>query len=256
MELKVIRLRDGIALSGPVPRELASSASLELFPLRDGAYLLTAKGFVERQLQQKKTSAEIQLSEKEKSLVRKLLAIKFESRLPAEVSKILTREEKELLSSLLKKNVVQVFHRGKYEKSGVYNISEAAFNSVREPHTPVQQQPAPIPISVPEHLEKFGWMVLENESEARNFALSFPDKVKSGEVMGQRAFDRRYYFITKAFLASHEREVLSLLGKAEKTPEELGQQLGLPPDGCRAILVHLLEAGEVMEKRKGKFSRA
>lgn len=258
-ELRVTRTKEGVLLSGQLPQEIFQSQSLEIFPLRDGAYLLTVKGFVANPNSppQQKSPGAKSLHEKEKALVRKLLSIRFESRVPAEVGKALSKDEKDTLEGLLKSDAVQIFHGGKYEKTGVYNVSESAFAAVREPAGALPQAPAaPLPQNSIAHLEKFGWMVLENESDARNFGNAFSDKVKSGEVRGQRAFDRRYYFVTKGFFASHEKEVLLRLGKSDKTPEEIAGEIGIPSEGCRAILVHLLEEGEVLEKRKGKFSRA
>lgn len=264
MEVKAAKTKEGLLLIGRLPQELADSHSLELFPLRDGAYLLTVGGFVGQKGAPSKAlplPAKDALSEKEKALVRKLLAIRFESRVPFEVGKLLSKEENEILEGLMEKEMVQVFHGGKYEKGGVYNVSDFAFNSVREQSSApsLPQAPAPaavLPISSPQHLEKSGWMVLENETDARNFGNAYPDKVKSGEVKGQRAFDRKYYFVTRAFFESHEKGVQSALAKSDKTPEEIGQQIGIEAEGCRAILMHLLESGDVMEKKKGKFSRA
>ncbi len=265
LEVKATKTKEGLLLLGHLPQELADSPALELFPLRDGAYLLTVKGFVSQKGMLSKApslNAKDALSEKEKEVVRKLLAIRFERRMPAEVIKCLSKDDKETLETLVKKGMVQVFHGGKYEKGGVYNVSDFAFNSVREPapvsaSSPSAPSPAaPLPISSPQHLEKFGWMVLENEADARNFANAYPDKVKSGEVIGQRAFDRRYYFVTRQFFGSHEKGVQSALAKSDKTTEEISQQIGIEAEGCRAILMHLLESGDVMEKKKGKFSRA
>jgi len=288
MELKVIRTRDGIALSGSLPSELAEAAAVELFPLRDGIYLLGKKGAVGEAAKGAKgegtkgTEAYVRksggmFSESEKSLVRKLLAIRFERRTPAEVSKALSKDEKALLESLMKRNAVQVFHGGKYAKEGVYNISDAAFNAVREPQPdawqaggtksavaapapPRQPKNEPVsaapPISSPAHLEKFGWMVLDTDSDARNFANSFPEKIKSGTVRGVRAFDRKFYFVSRGFVEAWEKEVQLALGKGDKTDSEIAGEIGLAEGGCRALLYHLCESGEVMEKKKGKFARA
>jgi hypothetical protein len=270
LELKIVRTKDGVLLSGALPSEIANSASLELFPLRDGAYLLSVKGFLDSAAKKndaarqeaRGTGGMAALSEKEKDLVRKLLAIRFEKRIPAEVGKGLSREENALLENLIKRGVVQVFHGGKYSDRGVYNISDAAFNAVREPVLSAPSPSAPpstavaAPVSSPEHLDKQGWMVLETEMDARNFANSYPEKVKTGEVRGVRAFDRKYYFVKKEFMEKWETEVLLCLGKSDKTPEEIAGEIGIPPGGCRALLLHLCENGEAMEKRRGKFSKA
>jgi hypothetical protein len=190
-------------------------------------------------------------------LFRSLLAVRFEKRTIAEMDRALGKEEKEILASLVKKELIQVFHGGKYEKSGVYNVSDFAFNAVREPSASAAPAPpsAP-PISSAAHLEKTGWMVLDDENAARAFAAAYPEKVKSGEVRGMRAFDRKYYFVTRAFAESWEKKVQLSLSKAEKSAEEIAGELGMEPMGCRCLLLHLCESGDVMEKKRGKFARA
>ena len=260
-EVKVSRTREGILLSGRVPPELSSAQEMEIFPLRDGAYLLLLRGLLPHAAADADgiaRGAGPQMSEKEKGVVRKLLSVRFEKRTPEEAGRLLSREEKEILAVLMKKGLVQVFHKGKYEKDGVYNVSDSAFNSVREPSPPSASQPpqAPDDVSFVANLEKSGWMVLEDENAARGFALAFPEKVRSGEVRGMRAFDRKYYFVTRRFAEEWEKKVQLALSKSEKGAEELAAELGMDAPGCRALLYHLCESGEVMEKHRGKFVRA
>jgi hypothetical protein len=258
LEVKVSKTKDGVLLSGSLPPELASSPSLELFPLRDGAYLLTTKGFVDGRRSAPLASVSSLLSEPEKQVVRKLLAIRFEKRAPSEVGKALLPEEKETLANLMKKKIVHVFQGERYGKEGVYSVSDFAFNAVREgqPAALPPQGAAILPISSYAHLEKFGWMVLEGEQEAKAFAAAYPEKVKSGEVSGVRAFDRKFYFVARQFYQEWEKKVQLALSKSEKSAEEIASETGLAPEGCRCLLFHLCENGEAMEKHRGNFSRA
>ena len=264
-EIKVSRVNEGVLLSGSLPSELSGSPSLEIFPLRDGLYLLSIKGGLQEAISHPSSplaakTGEGAIPEKEKEVVRKLLSIRFEKRTPAEVANALSPSEKQTLEALMKRKLVHIFHGGKYEKDGVYNVSDFAFNAVREPQLaqpPSSGAPSsPSPISSPEHLEKNGWMVLESEMDAKNFAGAFPGKIKSGEVMGVRAFDMKYYFVKRQFYENYESLVQSALLKSEKTSEELAEELGLAAEGCRALLFHLCENGEAMEKHRGKFSKA
>jgi len=265
-EIKATKTREGLMLSGAIPQELLSSASLDIIPLRDGSFLLIPK-----QEQPKVSSL---LNEREKIAVKKLLSVRFEKRTPQEIAGILTKEEKETLESLMKRKIVHLFKEGKYAKDGVYSISDFAFHQAREEKgsaamgSPATQTSSPSkqndlqaplippPISSPEHLEKFGWMVLDNESDARSFSNSFPDRVRSGAVKGIRAFDRKYYFVTQGFVLNYEKKVMAALDKKEKTADEISSELALNADGCRCLLYHMCEDGDVLEKQKGKFARA
>ncbi|VVB99507.1 Uncharacterised protein [uncultured archaeon] len=246
-EIKAARTREGVLLSGELPPALLSASSIEIAALKDGSFLLTVK---------EGAKGRWGLAGQERELVRKLLTIRFEQRIPAAVNRTLSREEKETLDGLMQKKAVQILHGGKYEKDGVYNISDAAFNAVREPASAAQTMEIQLPISSPEHLERSGWMVLEDEMSAKNFANAFPQKVKSGEVAGLRAFDRKFYFVKSSFMLENEKKIQLSLSRGEKTAEEIGAEIGVEAEGCRAILLHLAEAGEVLEKRKGKFAKA
>jgi hypothetical protein len=251
MEVKAKRTKEGVELLGSMPADIANAASLELFPLRDGIYLLSAKGAIGGQ------KAPGPLSENERALVKKLLAIRFEKRTPTDVDNTLTGAEKATLASLMEKKVVSVFRSGKYEK-GVYNVSDAAFGQTRDapgvPHAGTAAITAPVhPAYDP--LSK-GYLVLENEGDARQLSSAVAERMKVGEVAGLRAFDRKYYFIRKDFATAHQPKIMSILEKGDRTADELARAMGLPPEACLAILLHMSEEGELLEKNKGKFALA
>lgn len=276
MEAKISKLREGLLLSGDLPPGLSSAGSVEIFPLRDGAYLVLAKGIIEAA--QKRASAQGMPPEaaasapfgqarergnasgqqgidaKEAALLRKLLAVRFESRAPAQVDMMLSTEEKATLSALLKKRLVSVFHGQKYGSGGVYNVSDAAFTLVREPqasHAPANAAPGAAGV-----LERNGFLVLESEGEAKLLGNALAEKVKSGEVQGLRAFDRKYYFVTKDYLERNSAKISSCLGRAGRGEQEVAKEAMLPLEGCRAILLHMCESGDALEKAPGKFARA
>ncbi len=241
MELKVQKTKDGIELAGSLPADIANADSLEVFPLRDGAYLFTVRGFVDSA----RAAAPSALEDAETALLKKLLAVRFEKRTPADVDRTLSSEERELLSSLLKKKIVTIFRSKKYER-GVYNVSDAAFGLARG---------APAPPAENDPLSK-GYLVLESEGEARHLSNSLADRIKAGEISGLRAFDRKYYFIRKSFANEWQPKILSALEKGDKTAEELSREIRLDAVGCQALLLHMSEAGELLEKSKGKFALA
>jgi len=263
MEVKVQKTKMGAELLGSLPVEIANSASIEIFPLRDGMYLLSVKGAIDRP----KVSGP--LSEQERALVKKLLAIKFERRTPADVDGTLSGQEKATLASLMAKNVVNVFRSGKYE-NGVYNVSDAIFGHALDalpksaPDSADGKGIAPMPQRASETTAQQqahdplsrGYLVLENEGDARALSGAFAEKIKAGEVSGLRAFDRKYYFIKKAFAQQWQPKIQALLEKGDKTAEEVAREIGLNAEGCRAILLHMSEDGELLEKSKGKFALA
>jgi len=270
MEVKARKTKEGLELLGSLPSEIANASSLEVFPLRDGIYLLSVKGAIGGQ------KAAGPLSEQERALVKKLLAIKFEKRTPNDVDKTLSSQERATLASLVEKKVVNVFRSSKYE-NGVYNVSDTVFGQAREvagapqntgatagapspgsrgatqPAGASQHAPAARPAYDP--LAK-GFLVLENEGDARQLSSALAERIKDGEVSGLRAFDRKYYYIKKAFAEQWQPKIQLLLEKGDKTAEEVAKGIGLDVEGCRALLLHMSEAGELLEKSKGKFALA
>lgn len=258
MELKVKRTQSGIALDGSVPAEIAGAESVEIFPLRDGTYLMAVKGAIGRA---RASVAPAALSGEEKALLKKLLAIRFERRTPDEVERALSAKERAMLGALLEKKAVTVFRSKKYPK-GVYNVSDAVYGQARDGEAGRQaagsahsssgaatQAPAHDPLAK-------GFLVLESEGEARQLSGAVAERIKAGEVAGLRAFDRKYYFIKKAFAQQWQPKVLAALEKNDKTAEELSRELKLDAEGCRALLLHMGEEGELLEKSKGKFALA
>jgi hypothetical protein len=260
MEVKVAKTREGFLLSS-LPPELASCPSVEIYPLKGGIFLLCAKGAIGGASGAGSAPAGSEgregMTGKERLLLQKLAAIRFERRTPSEVGKALSKEEKATLDSLMAKGLVSLLRGRRYNDGGVYNISDYGYAATRAaplpPPAPANEKP--LPLSSPEHLERKGWMIVEGEAEARNFAAAFPDKMKSGEVRGTRGFDKRYYFVRSHFLLSMEKKALAALEK-DRTDEELAAELRVEPECARALLAHLCESGDALEKQRGRFARA
>ena len=253
--MNVQKTAKGVSLEGSVPQGILDAPCVEIFPLRDGAYLLAVKGFLNHASVPAQMANAPQLPEPERALLKKLLAIRFEKRTPAEVDRTLSAKERETLSLLLKKKVVTVFQSPKY-KDGVYNVSDAAYGQARE--APAQPSAGPAHAAPPAPNDPLfrGWLTLENEGEARYLSNALADRIKAGEVSGLRAFDRKYYFIRKDFAEKWQPRFQTALEKGNRTADELAREVGLDPEGCRAVLLHLCEAGELLEKSKGKFALA
>ncbi|MEM4348721.1 MAG: hypothetical protein QXN37_04095 [Candidatus Anstonellaceae archaeon] len=246
MEIRISKTKEGFAISGNLPPEL-SPGEFEIFPLKEGAYLLLAKGFIESRGKQVGPST---FSEQEKEVLRKLLNVRFEKRTPKEIGRMLTTQEQRVLAGLMEKRIVHIFKDQRYPE-GVYSIAEAAFNAVKE------QQPSQKEVLSPQqHFEKHGWVIIEEESQARALANNYAEEMKSGYIMGTRSFDKKFYFVSKQFYQSWEKKALLALSKTEKSVEEVSAEIGLPADACKCILVHLCESGEAMEKQKGRYSKA
>jgi len=253
VKLRVKRTQAGVALEGSVPEEIAGAEAAEIFPLRGGMYLFAVAGAIDGAGGGRHGA--VALSGEEKALLKKLLAIRFERRTPDEVGRALSAGERGMLASLAQRNVVTVFRSRKYEK-GVYNVSDAAFGQAREGDAGhAASGAAPQQAAMQDPLAR-GWLVLENEGDARRLSGALAGRIAAGEVSGLKAFDRKYYFIKKSFAAKWRPKLLSALEKGGRTAEELAGEAGLDAEGCRALLLHMGEEGELLEKGRGRFALA
>ncbi len=103
-------------------------------------------------------------------------------------------------------------------------------------------------------LDEKGFVVLDNEFEAKNLSQELEKEVKRGNVIGVRGFDKKYYVVSKGFLKHASDKVLRELSKRDCNAKELALASKLRLDACIAALCVLKEEGEVIEKRKGVFA--
>jgi hypothetical protein len=254
VELRTRKAQGGTLLEGRLPPEIEGAEAVEIFPLRNGIYMLAVKGAVDRA---RSWQGQPELSGEEKALLKKLLAIRFERRTPAEVDRALSPKERGILAALAEKKAVSIFRSEKYPK-GVYNVSDAVYGQARavERATAREENAAQAAGQSAHHQLPKGYLVVESEGEARRLSASLADEMRAGEVVGLRSFDRKYYFVSKGFVAEWQPKALSALGKGGMAAEELSRKVGLEADGCRALLLHMGEAGELVEKSKGRFALA
>lgn len=245
-KLKVQKTKSGLELIGDLPEALLGSRQIELFPLKEGAYLILCKGLLESALEGERDGA---LSQKEQEVVKKLLSVRFEKRTVSDMDRLLPAEEKGILKSLLDRKVITVIKSSKYP-NGVYNISDHAFEqargSAKAPATPSKSSPF-----------ARGWLVLESGEEAKRVSGELSELIKAGDIAGLRAFDGKYYFITREFAKSWRNKIVASLSEGkEKTPSEIAAKIGLDAEACLALALHMAEEGELIEKSKGKFAIA
>lgn len=282
MKCKIIKTQNGFSIEVPSQAQLAEGEA-EIFESENGACIIVA---------QKRSVANAQGREgmgrdsqqdfvsQENALLKKLSAIKFEERTPEKVDKMLSESELCALAGLIRKKLVNVFYGKKYSKTGVYSIATNAFVKTRQAaaktanyektqaqagateraaenagtNVNVQNlQVSNIPLIA--ELEKNGFCVCENEQQARLVASVLQQKIASGEVLGARAFDRKYYLATRKFYSENSQKAENALSK-QKSIAEVAAETKMGLEAATAILHLMCEKGDAIEKRKGTFERA
>ncbi|MEM4389904.1 MAG: HTH domain-containing protein [Candidatus Micrarchaeia archaeon] len=253
---KLLKLEHGIGVV--LPKEILAALAveegdeLEFSIAKPGIVVLTK---AERPKEESESMRALQpLSPEELALLRKLDAIRFAERVPAEVNKGLTVGEQKILDGLLKKRVVTIYKGGRYPR-GVYNIPREYYPLVKQAGAG-PAPPAPsgsVPLASIEHLEKFGFMVVPSEAEAKRISEQLEKRIKAGEILGTRSFDRKFYVATREMFLKMGSAIKKILKSGERSVAEIAEALGCSEEAARTVLELLSEQGDVIEKRRGVY---
>ncbi len=207
------------------------------------------------------------MSLQEIGVLKKLDTLRYANRTAANVAKILGDAEKKVLQGLMDKKVVFQFKNGPYSISKyVYDkflmrkkAASSAPQQVKKETLVIQPAPEPIkPITIEnsnvKKLETDGFVVLATDSEASSLSLAVEDSIRSGKVLGIRAFNKKFYVVLRAFFDKNSGKVIKELKSGPKKADELVKSTGLNEDGIRAMLYLLSEQGDVSERRKDVFT--
>lgn len=230
---------------------------VDVFPLKNGFFLIGRLPSAEKKVlptEKKVLPAEKKggLSDEELGVLRKLDSFRFSQRMPGSVNAVLSPKEKRTLDGLIKKRFVTIYYGGKYSKTGVYNIPKNIYPLLKKSRKESRKERAD-PSSV-EHMERYGYMVVENERDAKRIGAMLEERIKDGRVIGVRAFDRKFYLATKQFFSANEKRVREELGKNEKSVGEISSSLKMDEGACMTLLAILCDAGDAIEKKKGVFA--
>ncbi len=241
-----------------LPADLARNDEIELFQLRDGYYLVSLP------LGQPQKAAAVQpkeqVSEEEKAVLRKLLSIRFENRVPAYVGKALTEQEKSVLGGLERRGLVNVF-KGKKYVDGVYNIADSIYPllsqkekaGLREAQPQAPAEAPPPQVNSIGLLNSRGYIIITDKREAYILSEQLNGQMKSGGVVGVKGFDNKFYVVTRDYFTSASAKIASVL-KEEMDAPSVASAAKLDAEGCMAVLRLLAENGEIIEKKKGVFA--
>jgi len=241
MRVRVLKRQNSAYIE--LPKEMLDCDAVELFPLKEGYYLLSVP------LGQPAPAPKSE-DVTEHSVLRKMLSIRFENRTPAYVNKSLSDKEKIVLKELERKGLVNVFKGTKY-KDGVYNINDKVYAMLAKE----SQAPEPRGGSMDSSglLVRQGYLVVLDRNEARALSEKLAQDMKSGAVLGVKAFDGKFYIVTRTYLTKAQAAIMAVL-KENMDASGIAAAAKLEPAGCLAALYVLADGGEIIEKKRGIFA--
>ncbi len=252
--------------------------------IKNGDYyiLATADFLLEKITSQKRVRGDTKegISDEELIVLKKLDSLRYKNRTEEVVAPMLEKGERAVLNGLINKRYVVPL---KSESSTLYSINDgiykkflvkdpAAFEKfskreatahkeekVRKPEEMRiekidQKAVTHINEDITEELRRNGYLVIPGVSEAESASLRLESEIRSGLVIGTRAFNKKYYIVYRSFMNKHSPAIISALREKDMSTDDIAKMTGLDLDGVRSIMFILSERGEVMEKRRDFFS--
>ncbi|NYZ79141.1 hypothetical protein H0N99_03245 [Candidatus Micrarchaeota archaeon] len=254
--VRVYRVGDNLACilpNGMVEKlKLQGGEEVDFYEIKPGMFTLVKKDTVERML--KDEIGEVALPEEKKGvgmeemgLLRKLNSIKFSERIPYTVNKKLSQREKEVLSKLIERGAVLVYKGGKYSKTGVYEISNNVYTLLKSEKPEVEGG------TPEEQLEKKGYAVVEDARDAEELCKKFDREIRSGDIIGTRGFDKRFYVAKRSWFTSLFEKVRQSMRKGANNIADISRELKISEPACAVILEIMKDKGDAIEKRRGCY---
>lgn len=287
--MKVYKFKDKLVVYLPfeVTKQLGlkGDEEVDFFKYRDNAFLfakkedilklaLGAKPYVEKPAMTilpasgRVGERKLELGQDEISVLKKLDTLRYSNRTTSNVAKLLNEGEKKTLQGLMGKKIVLQFMN---KKDSPYSIAKDVYDKFlmrKKPGVPLQPVEEPKPAKKEPmvnlrakvenenvlKLEIDGFIVLPTEQEASSLSLAVEDSIRSGKVLGIRAFNRKFYIVLRSFFEKNSGKMIKELKTGPKSVSDMVKSTSLDEDAIRAMLYLLSEQGDVSERRKDVFT--
>ncbi|MCX6767955.1 MAG: hypothetical protein NTY90_04495 [Candidatus Micrarchaeota archaeon] len=102
-------------------------------------------------------------------------------------------------------------------------------------------------------LETKGYLVIEQEADAREASVLLERKIRDGVFFGVRGFDKKFYIVSRQFYTAFSPRIAKAIAGKPLPMAEISAGLKLSEQACTALLQVMKEKGEAIEKRRGVF---
>ncbi len=265
--------------------DITDGDDLEFIEFSSNAFLLSKKSDILELIRQDKgrdeqakpqpapESRDNAPAAKEIAVLKKIDTLRYNERTRENVSKLLNAQEKETLSAMVKKGYLKPFR----SKQGieVYSISKSIYDNflMRKAKAPELKKAGPEEVPKNERITYMvksrdpeneyikelmnnGFVVLASEIEASKVSMLVEQSIRSGEILGTRAFNKKFYIALRDYLNRYTPEIIKILKNGAAKTDDIAKKAGMDSEGTRAILYLLAENGDITEKRKDIFALA
>lgn len=100
------------------------------------------------------------------------------------------------------------------------------------------------------------YWVFDSEVEAVEFSRRHATEFSSGEILGVRSFDGKFYAIRRSLYTRILPRILEVLKETPSTIDDVANSVKLPKDLVRCVLEIAREEGTVVERQGGVYAYA
>jgi hypothetical protein len=233
------------------------------------------------------TMRDFGLTNEQIKVIDKIIGVRFQERTKTNISTSLSEQENAILEDLIKSNTIKLYDQGKYSETPVYSVTPDLFKYVKTslnnnsainskytkpnqekksyPQQPQQQHQQQQPKqrfrttidlnAIVDKMNKEGFIVAQNDNEAKMLSESLSQKIKSGKVLGIKGFDSQYYIFTSDFFDKANSKISNCFSKnnGKCSLKEMCEITGLNDKVCKGIMMFLLEKGDIIEKSNSTY---
>ncbi len=280
---KIFKINNRLSIN--IPYEVIASMELKEgdeieIKQQDGHFIISKKDSFTKEIQTAETTIKYPIvqepTQKELILLKKLDTLRYGARTESKIAAMLTNDEKKTLADMQKKRIVILFKK-EGEKEYKYSIPKMIYDKFlmrknqANKEAPNQTQSKPEETSNSKEtvkkwemalnpetslitsLETKGYVVFPTTAEATAASAALEESIRHGLVVGTRAFNKKFYVVTRSFLGKAAREISKAIGPKGSSVADISKETGIDEEGVRAVLYMLAEAGDMAEIKKDIF---
>ena len=100
-----------------------------------------------------------------------------------------------------------------------------------------------------------GFLVIQDVEEVRKISYVTRQEINSGEILGIRGFDKKYYILTKTSFEKIKSQILDSMASGTITYDELIENIKVPKEELNGAIELLKEQSDIIEVHKNIFKK-
>ncbi|MEM4363996.1 MAG: hypothetical protein QXU92_04050 [Candidatus Diapherotrites archaeon] len=220
--------------------EIEATKKYEIVKVKENLWVMT----LEETKKENVFSEDYEIEQKIISMIRTLPP---KERMETWFEKKLNEKEKQKFQEMLEQGKIKKFKSSEVFRKALYVLNKDQQNKKK---TYENKEKKPEEYS----LEKDGFMIVKNETLAKQISDQNKDKIKEGKIRGMRVFTGEYYIIENELLREAENKILKeLMKETKQNILSLADKTKLTPTLIRVCAEFLKEEGQILEKKKDNF---